>query len=1025
MSTREDKVNSVDIDRLRRRLEAARGPEYWRGLEELAGTPEFQRLLQNEFPAQASELMKPVSRRAFLKYMSASIALSGLTACTRQPVERIFPYVKAPEEIVPGKPLYFATVMQHRGFAAGVLVESHMGRPTKVEGNPQHPASLGAAEVFAQASVLELYDPDRSQVVTAAGRISTWEAFISELAVQLEAQRGKQGAGLRLLTETVTSPTLANQLRELLAAFPAAKWHQYEPVNRDAVHDGALLAFGSVVHSQYRFDQADVVLALDADFLVNQPGSLRYARDFISRRREGAEPRQMNRLYVVESTPTLTGAIADHRKAMPASEIGGFARQLARELENRGSKIEDRNPRSSIFDPRFVKALANDLRGHRGSSLIVAGDGQPALVHALAHAMNDTLGNVGRTVIYTDPVEARPVNQTSSLQDLVADMQAGAVDVLVMLGGNPVFSAPADLEFAKHLDKVGFRVHLSLYDDETSAWCHWHIPAQHYLESWSDARAYDGTASIVQPLIAPLYGGKSAHELLSTMNGQTARTAHDIVHDYWNARRGGPDFEKFWQTSLHDGFIAGTALPARRVELKLEAGGGRPEAGGWGVEDRGSKVNNGAASSSILDPRSSSLELRFLPDPTVWDGRFANNGWLQELPKPLTKLTWDNAALVSPKVAERLSLSNEEVVELRLHGRSMRAPIWIMPGLPENTVTVHLGYGRTRAGRVANGIGFNAAALRRTAAPWFDAGVELVKTGERYTLAVTQTHHTMEGRNLVRLGTADEYLEHPDFVRELGEEAEPGLSLYPAEHKYEGNSWGMVVDLNSCIGCNACVTACQSENNIPVVGKEEVTRGREMQWIRIDRYYKGEMDDPEIHHQPLMCMHCENAPCEVVCPVAATVHGPEGLNEMVYNRCVGTRYCSNNCPYKVRRFNFFRYADFDTSSLKLQRNPDVTVRSRGVMEKCTYCVQRINLARIEAKKEDREIRDGELLTACQQTCPTQAIIFGNINDPNSRVAKLKAGNLNYGLLTDLNTHPRTTYLAKLRNPNPELAEERG
>ncbi|MGH7495777.1 MAG: TAT-variant-translocated molybdopterin oxidoreductase [bacterium] len=1024
---------SLDLAQLRARLQESRGPQYWRCLEELADTEAFRTLLHDEFPQHEHAWENTLDRRDFLRLMSASLALAGLSACTKQPQEKIFPYVRQPENVVPGQPLYFASAVCRSGYANGVLVESHMGRPTKIEGNPQHPASRGTTDVFGQAEMLTLYDPDRSQVVTHLGSISTWETFISAITTELEGQRLKNGAGLRLLTETITSPTLAAQLRALQRAFPAAKWHQYEPVNRDAARAGAQMAMGEFVETHYRLSQAEVILALDGDFLTDMPGSLIYAREFADRRRV-ADHAKMNRVYVVESSPGLAGTMADHRLALRASDIEPFALLLAAELgvvEDGRSKIEAPDPRSSILElhSKWLKALAADLKKHRGAGAIIPGEQQTPLVHALAHAMNQALGNTGRTVIYTDAVEARPVLQNESLRALVADMDAGKVDLLLMLGGNPVFDAPADLSFAQMLDKVKVRVHLGLYHNETSALCHWHIPELHVLESWSDARAFDGAACIIQPLITPLYGGKSAHDLLAVCTGQAGQSTHDLVRNYWKAesllRRAelshetilstlreyeknqnlATDFENFWQTSLHDGVIAGTALPVKTVD------------GGSSMVDRILQSFIHYPPSTIHD--SPSLEIIFRPDPTIGDGRYANNGWLQELPKPLSKLTWDNAAQVSPALAEKLALSNKDVVELKFDGRSIQIPIWIVPGQPKESITVHFGYGRNRAGKVGSGVGVNAYALRTSRAFWHGAGVEIRKTGEHYILATTQMHNSMENRHLVRAGTLRQYQEHPEFVHEMGHEPPRTLTLYP-EHKYEGYAWGMSIDLNACIGCNACTIACQAENNIAVVGKDQVENGREMHWIRVDRYYEGDLDDPAVYHQPVPCMHCENAPCEPVCPVGATVHGDEGLNEMVYNRCVGTRYCANNCPYKVRRFNFLLYSDFETPSLKMLRNPDVTVRSRGVMEKCTYCVQRINSARIEAKKEDRQIRDGEIITACQQVCPTQAIAFGDINDPNSRVSKLKAQKLNYGLLTDLNTRPRTTYLARLRNPNPEL-----
>jgi molybdopterin-containing oxidoreductase family iron-sulfur binding subunit len=624
-------------------------------------------------------------------------------------------------------------------------------------------------------------------------------------------------------------------------------------------------------------------------------------------------------------------------------------------------------------------------------------------MQALAHAMNHALGNIGRTVVYTDPVAAQPVDEVASLSELTADMEAGQVEVLIIIGANPVYTAPVELRFAEQLANVKMRVHLGLYSDETAALCHWHIPETHYMEAWGDTRAFDGTVSIVQPLIAPLYAGHSAHELLAALLGDLNVVGYQIVRDYWRGHLPAEDFESFWRTALHDGLIGGTARSARPVDFR-----------GLELDER------------MLPPASpsssSALELVFQPDPTIWDGRFANNGWLQELPKPLSKLTWGNAALVSPALAARLGLRNEEVVELRCQGRMVRAPIWIMPGQADHTVTVGLGHGRWRAGRVGTGVGFNAYALRTADAPWSAQGLEIHRTGSFQSLATTQDHHSMEGRPLIRVGTMRQFLEHPEFVHDMGHDPPPGLSLYP-ENAYKGYAWGMAIDLNTCVGCNACVIACQAENNIPIVGKTEVRRSREMHWLRIDRYFGGELDNPEVYFQPMLCMHCEKAPCEVVCPVAATVHSAEGLNDMVYNRCVGTRYCSNNCPYKVRRFNFLQYADFTTETLKLHRNPDVTVRSRGVMEKCTYCVQRINAGRIEAHKENRTIRDGEVVTACQAACPTGAIVFGNINDRTSGVARMKATPLNYGLLSELNTQPRTTYLARLRNPHPDLADE--
>lgn len=980
---------------------AAQGKDYWRSLEELVDTEEFRQYLYREFPENAQEWNDPVGRRQFLKLMGASLALAGLSACTRQPTETIVPYVQPPEYIVPGRPLFFATATSISGIADGLLVESHMGRPTKVEGNPDHPSSRGATDAFAQASVLTLYDPDRSQTLTYLGEIRPWTAFLGEIQSVMADKRATQGAGLRILTETVGSPTLAAQLRALLTEFPAAKWHQYEPVNRDNARAGARLAFGRDVNTIYRFEAAEVVLALDCDFLACGPGNLRYARDFAAKRRIVAGNTGMNRLYVVESALTGTGAKADHRLALRSGEIEGLARAVAAAL---GAPVAS----TYTAHANWVGALARDLQRHRGKSIIIAGDSQPPIVHALAHAMNQMLGNVGNTVVYTDPVEANTADHTESLRQLAGDMEAGAVDMLVIVGGNPVYTAPADLNFRELISKVRLRIHLSLYNDETSELCHWHIPEAHYLETWSDARAYDGTVSIIQPLIAPLYRGKSAHELLAAFTSQPERSGYDIVRDYWRSRNSSGDFEQFWRKALHDGLVPNTVLPAISVNVNMSAIAAQPPA--------------------ALGSGQGAMEIVFKPDPTIYDGRFANNGWLQELPKPLTKLTWDNAALIAPNTAIRLGLAsagrpeeaNEKVVELNYQGRAVQAPILVMPGHAEDSVTVHLGYGRWRAGRVGSGQGFNAYAIRASTAPWFGSGLEIRPTGHRYPLAITQQHHMLEGRNHVRAATLEQYRQDPEFAHKMAHA--PEGSLYP-DYQYPGYAWGMAIDQMACVGCNACVVACQAENNIPIVGKAQVLNNREMHWLRIDTYYKGDPGKPETieaYFQPMLCQHCEKAPCEVVCPVAATVHDSEGLNNMIYNRCVGTRYCSNNCPYKVRRFNFLQYVDWDTPSLKLMRNPDVTVRSRGVMEKCTYCVQRIAYARIEAEKEGREIRDGEIVTACQAACPTEAIVFGNINDKNSRVARLRAEPRNYGVLAELNTRPRTTYLAAVRNPNQEI-----
>ena len=976
------KPRTGSIEELRTALEDKQGPRYWRSLEELSDTQEFQDYLHREFPESASEL-DDVSRRGFLKLMGASLALAGLSACTKQPAEHIVPYVRQPEELIPGHPLFYASAYLMNGYAQGILAESHMGRPTKIEGNPEHPASLGGSNIYMQAAILDLYDPDRSQSMTHLGNIGSWGDFLTMMQARMATEKGRPnpGAGLRILTETITSPTLAAQLRELLNALPEARWIQYDPAGNDEARKASMFAFGQYVENHYRIKDADVIFSLEGDFIGYGPAHLRYTREFSSRRR-GDTP--MNRLYVAESTPSQTGAVSDHRFRVRSSEIPELARQLHQAV------VGGAQPSDNRFS--WLAAVVKDLNAHRGTSLVVAGSQQPAAVQAIAHAVNAALGNVGKTVIYTDPVEANPEMQLESLKQLCLDMNAGKVETLLIVGGNPVFNAPADYNFADNLNKVPLRIHLSLYEDETSNVCHWHVPNVHSLESWTDARAYDGTASIVQPLIAPLYEGcRSIHEILSAMMGQTAKKAHDAVQEYWKTQYTGANFEKDWRRWLHDGMIPNTALPEKAVTAKTEL--------------------------PPMPAAAPETEFTFRPDPCVYDGRFANNGWLQELPRPFTTVTWDSVILVSPKTAAKTGIQNGDMLEIQINERAVIGPAWVLPGQADDSFTVQFGNGRAQSGRVGTAVGFNGYLVRQASGFWTASG-SVRKTGSTYKLAPTQHHHMMEGRDLVRSASHAEFQKNPHVFESEHESAEH-LDLFP-EYEYKGYAWGMAIDLSACVGCNACMIACVSENNIPVVGKNEVTRGREMHWIRVDRYFEGSMDEPTMHQQPVPCMHCEKAPCEVVCPVAATAHSSEGLNDMVYNRCVGTRYCSNNCPYKVRRFNFFLYNDLKTPSLKMMRNPDVTVRTRGVMEKCTYCVQRINEAKIATGKEDRRVRDGEILTACQQACPADAIVFGDINDKGSRVAKLRADDRHYALIGELNTKPRTTYLANLRNPNPEV-----
>ena len=1002
-------IKQLDFSEFRARIGDVRGKEYWRSLEDLSRSDAFEEFFETEFPQQALPLSKGVDRRSFVKLMGASVAMAGLTAC-KQPSETIIPYVNQPENLIPGKPLYFASAMPLSGYATGVLVESHMNRPTKIEGNPDHPSSLGATDSFMQASILGLYDPDRSQVVRREGEISTWSEFVATMSRNSNSAKAN-GASLRLLTGTITSPSMGAQIQSLLAMYSGMQWHQWEATNGDNAREGGRLAFGSYIHPVYHFDRADVVVSLGSDFMSDGPGHLRYAREFANRRRVNhGKTQSINRLYAVESSYTSTGTLADHRIPVKPSQIDAIARAILAGIGGGGSAASV--PASAA---NVLKALIADLSAHRGTSLVVAGDDQPPAIHALAHAINSALGNIGTTVSITDSPEVNPVNQLESFRALVTDMHAGKVKTLVVLGGNPVFDAPPDFRFLDAYKKVPLRVHLSHYYDETSMQSHWHLPETHYLEQWSDARGHDGTVSIIQPLIAPLYNGRSAHEVLGALAGVDS-PPYNVVRNYWFSKGAN---EQSWRKWLHDGLIAGSALPAR----------------------------GGAAATAVPPapalPADTGIEIELRPDPTIYDGRFANNGWLQELPKPQTKITWDNVVLVSPRTSEKIGypasvrdgLVNEKqtrMIDVTFRGTTLTLPVWVVPGHADDVATVYYGYGRTQAGKIGTNVGFNTYPFRRSDSLFGGTGAQIrmsAKNTEIYPIACTQEHQSIDPkvvgeRGIIRAATFAEYQKNPDFAKEP-HHAQPGIehlseTIYPEYDYSKGHAWAMVIDTSVCTGCNGCVIACQSENNIPIVGKEQVVHEREMHWLRVDRYYRGTPDNPEVYNQPVPCMQCETAPCEPVCPVEATSHSDEGLNDMTYNRCVGTRYCSNNCPYKVRRFNFFHYADYDTPALKPMRNPDVTVRTRGVMEKCTYCVQRINAGKIEAEKQDRRVRDGEVTTACQQACPTQAIVFGDMNDPKSAVAQMQKEPTRYELLAELNTRPRTTYLATIRNPHPSL-----
>lgn len=1059
--TSSDSKNNFAL--LRDKILSQNGKEYWRSVEEFVDAPEFEEFVTREYPHEAETWDSSLSRRNFVKVMGASLALAGLSGCVIQPAEQIVPYVTPQEGLLPGKANFFATSMTLGGVATGLLVRSYEGRPVKIEGNPDHPGSRGATDVLAQASLLGMYDPDRSQEVSERGNAKSWELFTASLRAKIEENRADGGAGIRFVTETITSPTLIDQFTRLKTELPNAKWIQYEPVNNDNVYAGAKMAFGSAAQPVYRFEKAKRIVSLGADIFAGF--NVAYINDYAkSKAFDDTTKKEISRLYAVETTVSLTGAKADHRIAIKPSQMVEFAKAVAKAVGAGGESAYTENA-------QWIDAMAKDLMANRGESVVVAGNDQPAMVHAIANLINSTLGNIGKTVEMIDPlVQNADVSQVDQLRELVTDIDAGRVKMLIFLGVNPVYTAPADLKLdMARLEKVPFRAHVGLYFDETAELCHWHVGEKHYLESWGDSRAFDGTASLMQPLIDPLYGGRSVYEVVQQFFKENFdKKDLDIVKEYWQkanissagraaattstpgateqnasnaaatptpvvapaaAPAGARSFEDNWRKAIHDGAIPNTASTPKTLT-----------------------ANAAFLSQPDVKPNGAGeIEINIIADPAVYDGRFANNGWLQELPKPLNKITWDNVALISPRTAEKMGINTgndprdhvggaqgtsfintkggnlfSDLCELEYQGGKTEKPVplWITPGQPDDVVTIFMGYGRKRAGRVGSGIGYNAFDVRRSDAMNYGFG-KLTRTGKTTTIASTQIHFNMEGRDLLRMWDFDDYLAHPDQGHQHDEYPK---SMYPyEEHQavYDQNyKWAMSIDLNSCVGCNACVIACQSENNIPVVGREQVERSREMHWMRVDTYYGGgDINKPEgPYFQPVLCMQCEQAPCEVVCPVHATVHSAEGLNDMVYNRCVGTRYCSNNCPYKVRRFNFLLYQDWNTPQYKLMRNPEVSIRSRGVMEKCTYCTQRISAARIEAEKDGRKIRDGEVVTACQSACPTNAITFGDMHDKDSAIAKIKKDHRDYKLLNELNTQPRTTYLAGLKNQNKEMPD---
>ena len=973
---------------------------YWRSLNDLGQTPEFKELMANEFQSEPEEEWTQTSRRRFLQLMGASVALA--TASCRWEQEKLLPVVSRTPGTTPGTPRSFATILNRDGFAEGVMVTSFDGHPTKIEGNAGHPESLGATSATAQAATLGLYDPDRSRGVVSYAGGSESESDMDTLKKALAAiTQSGNGGKVAILAEPSSSPSLGRMKAAFLKAHPGATWVDYAAIDRNQEVNGCRMAFKKAARPFYRMSEAKIIVALDDDFLSEGPSAVRHTKETAARRKPDAD--WMNRIYAVEANFTVTGGFADHRLPMRSADVGSFVAALSAKLN--GGTAPELHAKGA---DAFLAAVVDDLKNHKGACVLTCGPNQPAEVHAHVQALNVQLGALGRTVSY---LPAHAVNSSmGEVKELVGRMAAGEIEHLVILGGNPVFDMPADLEFGSALALVANSVHLSPYRDETSRKCTWHAPMAHDLESWTDGLAADGTRSIGQPLLEPLWGGLSSCEMISLLLG-----AEDSSLDIVRQTAGLSD--SAWHTALLDGFVAGTASSGLQVSI-----GQLPE----------------------LKPMSEGMEIRFVPHFAIRDGRYANLGWLQELPDPMTKLTWDNAALMSFATAERLGVNHESLVKLDVNGRSLEVAAYLMPGHADDSITLAYGYGRTEAGHVAGlnddaiePVGFDAYRLRGSEAMHV-AAVGASATSKPYRLATTQDHFAMDAigmegsqsrlPELVKEGSLAEFEKNPAFAKSSADFWGPEMTLWREldQDKETNHKWGMTIDLASCTGCGNCTIACQSENNISVVGKEQVLRGREMAWIRMDRYFLGDTENPTAINQPINCAHCELAPCESVCPVAATTHSEEGLNDMVYNRCIGTRYCANNCPYKVRRFNYFNFnkdaAKEGNEVLAMAANPDVTVRSRGVMEKCSFCVQRIERARIDSRNADREtrIKDGVVQVACEQVCPADAITFGDLLDKESRVLSKQADDRAYKLLPELNNKPRISFLARIRNPHPSL-----
>ncbi len=999
---------------------------YWRSLNELAQNEEYKKYAEREFPENATELNDGVSRRNFLQIMGASVALAGLASC-RKPVQKILPFTNQPEHMVPGVPLYYASAIPFRGSLTGIVVETNEGRPTKIEGNELHPESAGRTNSRHQAAILDLYDQDRSRKVRQNGSNSSWEDFVAFCNDHFsDTERS-----IAFISEANSSPTLARLKEQASGRFPNARWVTFEPYHDESLYNGIAKAFGQRLRPVYHFDKARVTVSLDDDFMQESDNNVRYIGDFAKSRGMSSPDDEPSRLYIAESNYTLTGSNADHRLRIKSSEIPHFTYALASELAGRIGGLEAFAGISNYFSGHsWVSVLAEELIRQQGSSIVTAGAEHDEGVHATVAAINLALGNAGETVEYLEVPYLDEGDQNQALSELVNDMTAGNIDTVVMIGTNPVYTAPADLGFENALSQVPTSIHLSPHYDETSRVSTWHVNRAHFLEAWGDGYSWTGVPSVIQPMIQPLFGGKSEVEFLQAVVTGEEATGHELVRETWQGFF--PDaFESNWNRMLHDGIRQDSRFEAADVALSANLATEAAEFTGRPVEQP-----------------ADAIELVIKPDPKLHDGRFANNGWLQELPDPMTKITWDNVALLSPNTAGRIGVPSSrtfgdpkmQVIRIETEtGEQAEIAAWVLPGHADNSITIYTGYGRQQVGRVADQVGVNTYPLRSTESRLFRRSVDVTTVGRTYEIASTQDHHSLEGRPHVQDADLDHYRENPTFAQDavyvpgkFGGEREQPVSLF-SDKQFPDHEpqWGMTIDLNSCVGCGVCTIACQAENNIPVIGKREVRRGREMHWIRTDRYFSGdETENPKVMHQPVPCMHCDNAPCEQVCPVAATTHSDDGLNQMTYNRCIGTRYCANNCPFKVRRFNFFNYSKEylttgdDPEIIQMAMNPDVTVRFRGVMEKCTYCVQRISRAKIETKNETGDSvkpPDGTVKTACQQACPANAIAFGDISDNNSAVSIEKGKDRNYMMLEELNIRPRTSYLAKIRNPNLEVS----